>query len=36
MIEKGFHQLLVLPDKGENATPLGVVSKRHVVELMSE
>jgi CBS domain-containing protein len=36
MIEKGFHQLLVVPDTHEKAAPLGVLSKRHVVELMGE
>ena len=36
MIEKGFHQLLVMPDTDDCAAPLGVLSKRHVVELMTE
>jgi CBS domain-containing protein len=35
MIEKGYHQLLVA-DAEANATPLGVVSKRHLIELMAE
>jgi CBS domain-containing protein len=36
MIEKGFHQLLVVPSNDECAVPVGVLSKRHVVELMAE
>jgi CBS domain-containing protein len=36
MIEKGFHQLLVMPDDIEIIAPLGVLSKRHLVELMAE
>ena len=36
MIEKGFHQLLVVPDAEECATPIGVLSKRHLVEMMAE
>jgi CBS domain-containing protein len=36
MIEKGFHQLLVTPETDENTTPLGVLSKRHLIELMGE
>ena len=36
MIEKGFHQLLVAPESDENAAPLGVLSKRHLIELMAE
>jgi CBS domain-containing protein len=35
MIEKGYHQVLVA-DEGGSATPLGVLSKRHLVELMAE
>jgi CBS domain-containing protein len=36
MIEKGFHQLLVAPGKDESAAPVGVLSKRHLIELMAE
>jgi CBS domain-containing protein len=36
MIEKGFHQLLVVPDAEERVAPLGVLSKRHLIELMAE
>ena len=36
MIEKGFHQLLVAPDSEERVAPLGVLSKRHLIELMAE
>ncbi len=36
MIEKGFHQLLVMPESDDCAAPVGVLSKRHVVELMAE
>jgi CBS domain-containing protein len=35
MIEKGFHQLLVAPEI-HSAAPVGVLSKRHLVELMAE
>jgi CBS domain-containing protein len=35
MLEKGVHQLLVTPD-AENAAPTGVLSKRHLVEIMAE
>jgi CBS domain-containing protein len=35
MLEKGVHQLLVTPDT-ENATPTGVLSKRHLIEIMAE
>ena len=36
MIEKGVHQMLVAPEGQERAAPLGVLSKRHIVELMAE
>jgi CBS domain-containing protein len=36
MIKKGVHQLLVVPETQESATPLGVLSKRHLIELMTE
>jgi len=36
MIERGFHQMLVVPADQEPAVPVGVLSKRHVVELMAE
>jgi hypothetical protein len=36
MIEKGFHQLLVTPETDENTAPLGVLSKRHLIDLMGE
>jgi CBS domain-containing protein len=36
MIEKGFHQLLVAPEGDESAAPVGVFSKRHLIELMAE
>jgi len=36
MIEKGVHQMLVVAEGQESATPLGVLSKRHIVELMAE
>jgi CBS domain-containing protein len=36
MIEKGFHQLLVKPETPKGSAPVGVLSKRHVVELMAE
>jgi CBS domain-containing protein len=36
MIEKGVHQMLVVSEGQESAAPLGVVSKRHIVELMAE
>jgi CBS domain-containing protein len=36
MLEKGFHQLLVAPDSEERVAPLGVLSKRHLIELMAE
>jgi CBS domain-containing protein len=35
LLEKGFHQLLVMPET-KNATPVGVLSKRHLIELMAE
>jgi CBS domain-containing protein len=36
MIEKGVHQMLVASKGQEKAAPLGVLSKRHIVELMAE
>ncbi len=36
MLEKGFHQVLVVPQNAPNAVPTGVLSKRHLVELMAE
>jgi CBS domain-containing protein len=36
MLEKGVHQLLVMPHNGENAVPVGVLSKRHLIEIMAE
>jgi CBS domain-containing protein len=36
MIEKGFHQLLVTPDTHGVTTPVGVLSKRHLIELMAD
>lgn len=36
MIEKGFHQLLVAPESAESAAPVGVLSKRHLIELMAD
>lgn len=36
MLEKGVHQLLVMPEMKECAAPVGVLSKRHLVELMAE
>jgi CBS domain-containing protein len=36
MLEKGFHQLLVVPQTPTTTTPTGVLSKRHLIELMAE
>ena len=36
MIARGFHQLLVIPDADECVAPVGVLSKRHLVEMMSD
>ena len=36
MLEKGLHQVLVVPDTQECTVPAGVLSKRHLVELMAE
>ena len=36
MIEKGVHQMLVVSEGQESAVPLGVLSKRHIVEMMAE
>ncbi len=36
MIEKRVHQLLVMPNQGDCVAPLGVLSKRHLIELMAE
>ena len=36
MIAKGVHQMLVVSEGQESAAPLGVLSKRHIVELMAE
>jgi CBS domain-containing protein len=36
MIARGFHQLLVMPEVGETVAPVGVLSKRHLIELMAE
>jgi len=36
MLDKGVHQLLVMPDSPDCVAPLGVLSKRHLVELMAE
>jgi CBS domain-containing protein len=36
MIAKGFHQLLVMPDIRESVAPVGVLSKRHLLEIMSD
>jgi CBS domain-containing protein len=36
MLEKGVHQLLVVPETTECVAPVGVLSKRHLVELMAE
>ena len=36
MIEKGFHQLLVVPGSPERAIPVGVLSKRHLIEIMAD
>jgi CBS domain-containing protein len=35
MLEKGLHQVLVVPDTKGCAAPAGVLSKRHLVELMA-
>ncbi len=36
MLEKGVHQLLVMPEMDDCVAPVGVLSKRHLVELMAE
>lgn len=36
MIEQGFHQLLVVPDSEDCMAPIGLLSKRHLVELMAD
>jgi predicted transcriptional regulator len=36
MIERGFHQLLVIPEADDCAAPVGLLSKRHLVELMAD
>jgi predicted transcriptional regulator len=36
MICKGVHQLLVASEAQASAAPLGVLSKRHLIELMVE
>jgi CBS domain-containing protein len=36
LVEKGLHQVLVVPDSEECTAPAGVLSKRHLVELMAE
>lgn len=36
MIDKGVHQVLVVRNNGETSAPTGVLSKRHLVELMAE
>ena len=36
MLEKGVHQVLVMQAGSEGAVPAGVLSKRHLVELMAE
>lgn len=36
MLEKGVHQLLVVPELHECSAPVGVLSKRHLVELMAD
>lgn len=36
MLEKGVHQLLVAPATHRDAVPTGVLSKRHLIELMAE
>jgi predicted transcriptional regulator len=36
MLNKGVHQVLVMPSGGERAVPVGVFSKRHIVEMMAE
>jgi len=36
MLDKGFHQLLVMPETHKSAAPVGVLSKRHLIELMTE
>jgi CBS domain-containing protein len=36
MLEKGVHQVLVMPDNQETSVPVGVLSKRHLIEMMAE
>ena len=36
MLEKGVHQVLVVPQNGETSAPVGVLSKRHLIEMMAE
>jgi CBS domain-containing protein len=36
MIDKGVHQVLVVRENGGVPVPTGVLSKRHLIELMSE
>ena len=36
MLEKGVHQVLVVPHNGETSAPVGVFSKRHLIEMMAE
>jgi hypothetical protein len=36
MLDKGVHQVLVMQAGSEGVVPAGVLSKRHLVELMAE
>jgi len=36
MLDKRVHQLLVMPDSPACVAPVGVLSKRHLIELMAE
>jgi CBS domain-containing protein len=36
MLDKGVHQVLVVRDNGGTLAPTGVLSKRHLIELMAE
>jgi CBS domain-containing protein len=36
MLSKGVHQVLVMHGNSESSVPVGVLSKRHLIEMMAE